>query len=78
MAKTTKISRSTVTGKFVTNDYAKNHPKTTVRETIKEGKIEMAKATKVSRSAITGKFVTGDYAKDHPKTTVRETVKKNK
>ena len=31
-----KVSRSTVTGEFVTDKYAKQHPKTTVKETIKK------------------------------------------
>ena len=30
-----KASRSAVTGKFVSDKYAKSHPKTTVRETVK-------------------------------------------
>lgn len=30
-----KANRSAVTGKFVTEKYAKTHPKTTVSETIK-------------------------------------------
>jgi hypothetical protein len=38
MAKTVKASRSAVTGKFVTKNYAEKHPKTTVRETIKKKK----------------------------------------
>jgi hypothetical protein len=31
-----KVSRSAVTGKFVTDKYAEHHPKTTVKETIKK------------------------------------------
>lgn len=30
-----KSNRSAVTGKFVSNKYAKSHPKTTVKETVK-------------------------------------------
>lgn len=33
--KMAKANRSAVTGKFVTEKYAKTHPKTTVSETIK-------------------------------------------
>jgi len=33
--KTRKIHRSAVTGRFVTQEYAKRHPKTTVTETSK-------------------------------------------
>jgi hypothetical protein len=33
-----KRSRDAVTGKFVTPEYVKKHPKTTVTETIKEPK----------------------------------------
>jgi hypothetical protein len=38
MAKTVKASRSAVTGKFVSKQYSQQHPKTTVRETIKKKK----------------------------------------
>jgi hypothetical protein len=38
MAKTIKISRSAITGRFVTNKYAKNHKNTTVTETVKKKK----------------------------------------
>jgi len=31
-----RINRSAVTGKFVKPSYAKNHPKTTIKETIKK------------------------------------------
>jgi hypothetical protein len=31
--KTVKHNRSAITGKFVSKDYAKKHPKTTVEET---------------------------------------------
>ncbi len=37
-AKDQKASRSAETGKFVTPEYAKKHPKTTVTETIKKKK----------------------------------------
>lgn len=36
MAKTVKIPRSAVTGKFVTQKYAEKHPKTTVVQTVKK------------------------------------------
>ena len=35
MAKSIKVSRSAVTGKFVKKSYAKSHPQTTVTETVK-------------------------------------------
>ena len=35
---TKKVSRDAGTGRFVTEDYAKKHPKTTVTETIKPTK----------------------------------------
>jgi hypothetical protein len=38
MGKTRTVSRSAVTGKFVKPRYAKQHPKTTVREKIKSNK----------------------------------------
>jgi hypothetical protein len=38
MATKVKVSRSAVTGKFVKPGYAKNHPKTTVTETVKKKK----------------------------------------
>jgi hypothetical protein len=31
-----KVNRSAITGKFVTGKYAKQHPKTTVKETVKK------------------------------------------
>ncbi len=31
------INRSAITGKFVTPKFAKTHPKTTVKETVKKG-----------------------------------------
>jgi hypothetical protein len=34
----TQVSRSAKTGKFVTKKYAKNHPSTTVTETVKKKK----------------------------------------
>jgi len=37
MAKSIKVSRSAVTGKFVKKSYAKSQPKTTVTEAIKKG-----------------------------------------
>lgn len=36
MAKTRKIARSAKTGKFVTINYAKKHPNTTVVEKVKK------------------------------------------
>jgi len=38
MATKVKVNRSAVTGKFVKKEYAKKHPSTTVRETIKKKK----------------------------------------
>ena len=35
---TLKVNKSAVTGRFVTEAYAKRHPKTTFKETIKAGK----------------------------------------
>ena len=35
---TLKVNKSAVTGRFVTEAYAKRHPKTTFKETIKIGK----------------------------------------
>jgi hypothetical protein len=35
---TMKVYKSAVTGRFVTESYAKRHPKTTFRETVKAGK----------------------------------------
>ena len=35
MAKTRKVYRSAVTGKFVKAGYAKKHPKTTVKESVR-------------------------------------------
>lgn len=35
---TTKVNRSAVTGRFVTEQYTKTHPKTTVTETVKKPK----------------------------------------
>jgi len=39
MRKTRTVSRSAVTGKYVKPRYAKQHPKTTVREKIKPNKL---------------------------------------
>jgi hypothetical protein len=36
MATKVRVTRSAVTGKFVKSSYGKNHPKTTVRETVKK------------------------------------------
>ena len=35
---TRKVNRSAITERFVTEKYAKKHPKTTVRETMKKSK----------------------------------------
>lgn len=35
---TLKVNKSAITGRFVTEAYAKRHPKTTFKETIKTGK----------------------------------------
>lgn len=35
---TWKVNKSSITGRFVTEAYAKRHPKTTFKETIKAGK----------------------------------------
>ena len=37
MSKTVEKARDAATGKFVTKDYAKSHPKTTVVEKVKVG-----------------------------------------
>lgn len=37
MSKTVEKARDAETGKFVTKDYAKSHPKTTVVEKVKVG-----------------------------------------
>ena len=36
--KTNKRHRSAITGRFITEKFAKKHPKTTVEETIKKAK----------------------------------------
>ena len=36
MATKVKVNRSAITGKFVTEKYTKQHPKTTVKETIRK------------------------------------------
>lgn len=36
MSKKTTVNKSAITGKFVTSAYAKSHPKTTVKQTIKK------------------------------------------
>jgi len=38
MANTRKVSKSAVTGRFVTDSYRKSHPKTTVQQTVKNCK----------------------------------------
>lgn len=38
MSKRIRVSRSAVTGRFVRDSYAKKHPRTTVRQTIKKKK----------------------------------------
>jgi len=38
MAKTRKIARSAINGRFVKKNYAKKHPNTTVIETVKRKK----------------------------------------
>jgi hypothetical protein len=38
MSKIKKVSRDAGTGQFVTKKYADNHPKTTVKETVKKNK----------------------------------------
>lgn len=43
MARTIKIGRSAETGKFVSIDYAKLHPSTTVIESVKVGSIKRRK-----------------------------------
>jgi hypothetical protein len=36
MSKKIKVNKSAITGKFVTASYAKRHPKTTFKQTIKK------------------------------------------
>ena len=43
MANVRKIGRSSATGKYVSIDYAKKHPKTTIIETIKVSPIKRCK-----------------------------------
>ena len=38
MSKKRKVHRNAGTGRFVTEDYAKKHPKTTVSETVEQPK----------------------------------------
>lgn len=38
VAHAVKVNKSAVTGRFVTEAYAKKHPKTTFKETIRVGK----------------------------------------
>ena len=38
MAKTRTVNKSAITGRFVSDNYAKKHPKTTVKQTIKKSK----------------------------------------
>ena len=60
-------ARSADTGRFVTKDYAKRHPNTTVKEDIGGGSNNGA-----MRSAKTGRFANKDYARKNPKTTMRD------
>jgi len=60
--------RSASSGRFVSQNYGRSHPSTTVRE---------APGPSVSsglhfRSAGTGRYVTEGFAARHPTTTVRE------
>jgi hypothetical protein len=43
---TRKVSRDAETGRFVSQDFAKKNPKTTVTETVKTGGTQKAKNTK--------------------------------
>lgn len=38
MAKTKSVYKSAITGKFVKPSYAKTHPNTTVKQTVKKGR----------------------------------------
>jgi hypothetical protein len=60
-----RVHRSAISGRFVTQQPAVRHPKTTVTQTIPSG-------SHGNRSAITGRFVSDATAARHPKTTVRE------
>lgn len=61
-----KNHRSAKSGKFVTADYAKKNPATTLSEERSGG------ATGRNRSAKSGKFVSQKVAAKNPKSTVKE------
>lgn len=63
-----KISRSAVTGRYISRAAAVRHPRKSVQETTGSSGSKGVH----HRSAITGRFVTEATARRHPSTTVTE------
>ncbi len=67
---TKKVNRSSVSGQFVNQQYANNHPRTTETQRISSG----SKEQEVHRNSVNGRFVTQTDADKHPKTTEKEHI----
>nr|WP_081447274.1 ABC transporter ATP-binding protein [Corynebacterium efficiens] len=65
------VSRSAISGRFVTKAHAKRSPKTTVNERVGKG---TSNKRLVTRSAISGRFVTDRWGKENPGGTIRQRV----
>ncbi len=71
MSKSSKGSgpyRSAVSGQYISGNYARSHPNTTVHES--PGK--HGSSGEHYRSAITGRYVTTKHGLSHPNTTVKD------
>lgn len=71
MARGRTVSRSAISGRFVTKSHAKRSPKTTTTERVGAG---TRNSRTVTRSAISGRFVTDRWGKENPGGTIRQRV----
>lgn len=71
MTQRRSVSRSAISGRFVTKAHAKRSPKTTTTERVGTG---TRNSKTVTRSAITGRFVTDKWGKENPGGTIRQRV----
>lgn len=73
----TKVGRSSITGEFVSIDFAKQHPDTTEVERVRKSSQDTTKKRyKTGRSSKTGRFVPVEEARAHPDETEIETIKR--
>jgi hypothetical protein len=63
------VNRSSISGHFVTEQFAKSHPRTTETQHLDSSASTGRQAYRDSGS---GRFVTESYASKHPKTTEKE------